>query len=207
MAVQVACGAATACRRIRRSTRADVTLVAPTFLLIATFPCSNHLLHSRCTVDASRYDISMQIMFLITFILWIVTAVTGDPTIERKYWSEWDLTLVHEILLVVALFFSFFRLHYYFYQSGALGPIQVDTPCVHTLEQYLRKLTSLISQVLMFFTLCYLISVVAGVDGEACLRRDALLCSTGLASVTEMEDQRICIKFCVKNGFKGAEIF
>ncbi|UYV60350.1 hypothetical protein LAZ67_1000902 [Cordylochernes scorpioides] len=26
-------------------------------------------------------------------------------------------------------------------------------------------------------------------------------------TVTEMEDQRICIKFCVKNGFKGAEIF
>ncbi|UYV65864.1 hypothetical protein LAZ67_3005758 [Cordylochernes scorpioides] len=25
--------------------------------------------------------------------------------------------------------------------------------------------------------------------------------------LTEMEDQRICIKFCVKNGFKGAEIF
>ncbi|UYV69802.1 hypothetical protein LAZ67_7000778 [Cordylochernes scorpioides] len=25
--------------------------------------------------------------------------------------------------------------------------------------------------------------------------------------VTEIEDQRICIKFCVKNGFKGAEIF
>ncbi|UYV67622.1 hypothetical protein LAZ67_5001395 [Cordylochernes scorpioides] len=25
-------------------------------------------------------------------------------------------------------------------------------------------------------------------------------------AVTKMEDQRICIKFCVKNGFKGAEI-
>ncbi|UYV63251.1 hypothetical protein LAZ67_2003555 [Cordylochernes scorpioides] len=28
-----------------------------------------------------------------------------------------------------------------------------------------------------------------------------------ISLVTEMEDQRICIKFCVKNGFKGAEIF
>ncbi|UYV77108.1 hypothetical protein LAZ67_14003332 [Cordylochernes scorpioides] len=27
------------------------------------------------------------------------------------------------------------------------------------------------------------------------------------ARVTEMENQRICIKFCVKNGFKGADIF
>ncbi|UYV70801.1 hypothetical protein LAZ67_8000674 [Cordylochernes scorpioides] len=30
--------------------------------------------------------------------------------------------------------------------------------------------------------------------------------ATGV-QVTEMEDQRICIKLCVKNGFKGAEIF
>ncbi|UYV66975.1 hypothetical protein LAZ67_4003507 [Cordylochernes scorpioides] len=29
----------------------------------------------------------------------------------------------------------------------------------------------------------------------------------GAQSLTEMEDQRICIKFCVKNGFKGPEIF
>ncbi|UYV64500.1 NARFL [Cordylochernes scorpioides] len=28
-----------------------------------------------------------------------------------------------------------------------------------------------------------------------------------ISLVTKMEDQRICIKFCVKNGFKGAEIF
>ncbi|UYV65520.1 hypothetical protein LAZ67_3004584, partial [Cordylochernes scorpioides] len=31
--------------------------------------------------------------------------------------------------------------------------------------------------------------------------------ATVLPRVTEMKDQRICIKFCVKNGFKGAEIF
>ncbi|UYV61900.1 hypothetical protein LAZ67_1007019 [Cordylochernes scorpioides] len=28
-----------------------------------------------------------------------------------------------------------------------------------------------------------------------------------VCEITEMEDQQICIKFCVKNGFKGAEIF
>ncbi|UYV63307.1 K02A2.6-like [Cordylochernes scorpioides] len=32
-------------------------------------------------------------------------------------------------------------------------------------------------------------------------------CPCSISFVTKMEDQRICIKFCVKNGFKGAEIF
>ncbi|KFM71541.1 hypothetical protein X975_26782, partial [Stegodyphus mimosarum] len=43
IAVQVTCGTATACRRMRQSTRADVTLAAPSALLLPTFPCSNHV--------------------------------------------------------------------------------------------------------------------------------------------------------------------
>ena len=50
----MACGTATACRRMRRSTRADVTAAAPAPRIRATCPCSNHLRHSRCTVDASK---------------------------------------------------------------------------------------------------------------------------------------------------------
>ena len=55
MEVQVTCGSATACRRMRRSTRTDVTRAAPAPLNLATFPCSNHVRHSRCTVDASMW--------------------------------------------------------------------------------------------------------------------------------------------------------
>ncbi|GFX44014.1 hypothetical protein TNCV_4112931 [Trichonephila clavipes] len=54
MEVDVACGAATAWRRMRRSSRADVTLAAPGPLESATFPCANHLHQRRCTVDTSR---------------------------------------------------------------------------------------------------------------------------------------------------------
>ncbi|KFM59389.1 hypothetical protein X975_02340, partial [Stegodyphus mimosarum] len=55
IAVQVTCGTATACRRMHRSTRADVTLAAPAPLHFPTFPCSNHVRRSRCTVLASMW--------------------------------------------------------------------------------------------------------------------------------------------------------
>ncbi|KFM63924.1 hypothetical protein X975_03180, partial [Stegodyphus mimosarum] len=55
IAVQVTCGTATACQRMSRSTRADVTPAAPAPLLLPTFPCSNHIRHSRCTMLASMW--------------------------------------------------------------------------------------------------------------------------------------------------------
>ncbi|KFM67998.1 hypothetical protein X975_07729, partial [Stegodyphus mimosarum] len=55
IAVQVTCRTTTACRQMRRTTRAGVTLAAPAPLVLPTFPCSNHVCHSRCTVLASMW--------------------------------------------------------------------------------------------------------------------------------------------------------
>ncbi|UYV63757.1 hypothetical protein LAZ67_2005523 [Cordylochernes scorpioides] len=41
----------------------------------------------------------------------------------------------------------------------------------------------------------------------AAVRKGIHFARASILLVTEMEDQRICIKFCVKNEFKGAEIF
>lgn len=54
MEVEVACRFTTTCQWMRRSTRVDVTLTTPDSFKFATFPCSNHLRHSQCTVDESR---------------------------------------------------------------------------------------------------------------------------------------------------------
>lgn len=48
------CEFVTAFRRMRRSTRADVTLAALVSVKLSTFPPYNHLRHSRGSEDASR---------------------------------------------------------------------------------------------------------------------------------------------------------
>ena len=53
--VQVTFWSVTACRRMHRSTRGGVSLIAPAPINLATLPCSSHLRHSLCSVDASMW--------------------------------------------------------------------------------------------------------------------------------------------------------
>ncbi|GFV56756.1 hypothetical protein TNCV_2539581 [Trichonephila clavipes] len=61
MAAEVAGGATTACRWMRQSACADITLTPPKPLKLIIFPCYRYLFPCQCTVDASRAWVLMDV--------------------------------------------------------------------------------------------------------------------------------------------------
>ncbi|XP_076369182.1 short transient receptor potential channel 4-like isoform X2 [Tachypleus tridentatus] len=70
------------------------------------------------------YDMFMEAVFLMTFVFWIKAYFDSDCVVERKYWSSFDATLIHEALLAIASILTCGRLMYFCQHSRLAGPIQ-----------------------------------------------------------------------------------
>ncbi|CAH1786057.1 unnamed protein product [Owenia fusiformis] len=76
------------------------------------------------------YDMIMMMVFLLTFILWVVAyhdvRVNGNKFLERKYWEMTDPTLLAECTLAIATIMAFGRVLQFFQVNNTLGPLQVS---------------------------------------------------------------------------------
>ncbi|CAG5087935.1 Similar to TRPC5: Short transient receptor potential channel 5 (Oryctolagus cuniculus) [Cotesia congregata] len=75
------------------------------------------------------YEVVMLILFIMTFIFWIASAIDvrlhDQRDLERKYWHKYDPTLVAEGTLCLATIMAFFKLIFLCQLDYNLGQLQV----------------------------------------------------------------------------------
>ncbi|XP_011062977.1 PREDICTED: short transient receptor potential channel 4-like [Acromyrmex echinatior] len=76
------------------------------------------------------YELVMIILFILTFLFWIVAAIdvriNGQRDLERKYWHKYDPTLIAEGIFCVATIMAFFKLLFICQLHYDLGPLQLS---------------------------------------------------------------------------------
>ncbi|KYN39104.1 Short transient receptor potential channel 5 [Trachymyrmex septentrionalis] len=76
------------------------------------------------------YELVMIILFILTFLFWIVSAldvrINGQRDLERKYWHKYDPTLIAEGIFCVATIMAFFKLLFICQLDYDLGPLQLS---------------------------------------------------------------------------------
>lgn len=77
-----------------------------------------------------RYELVMIILFILTFLFWIVAAldvrINGQRELERKYWHKHDPTLIAEGIFCIATIMAFFKLLFICQLDYDLGPLQLS---------------------------------------------------------------------------------
>ncbi|KAG6447601.1 hypothetical protein O3G_MSEX005070 [Manduca sexta] len=72
----------------------------------------------------------MLILFGLTFAFWIISAVdiaeNDEEDLDRKYWNQYDPTLLAEGTFCLATIFAYFRLMFLCQLNYHLGPLQVS---------------------------------------------------------------------------------
>ncbi|XP_036142396.1 short transient receptor potential channel 4 [Monomorium pharaonis] len=72
----------------------------------------------------------MLVLFVLTFLFWIVAAVdvrvNNQRELERKYWHKYDPTLIAEGIFCVAAIMAFFKLLFICQLDYHLGPLQLS---------------------------------------------------------------------------------
>ncbi|XP_011630403.1 short transient receptor potential channel 6-like [Pogonomyrmex barbatus] len=72
----------------------------------------------------------MIMLFILTFLFWIVAAVdvriNGQRDLERKYWHKNDPTLIAEGIFCLATIMAFFKLLFICQLDYDLGPLQIS---------------------------------------------------------------------------------
>ncbi|XP_026323633.1 short transient receptor potential channel 4-like isoform X1 [Hyposmocoma kahamanoa] len=75
-------------------------------------------------------EILMISLFGFTFLFWVLAAldvaINDEEHLERKYWNQYDPTLVAEGTFCLATIFSYFRLMMFCQLNYHLGPLQVS---------------------------------------------------------------------------------
>ncbi|XP_037071610.1 short transient receptor potential channel 4-like [Pollicipes pollicipes] len=75
------------------------------------------------------YDTLMTVAFLASFGCWIWSyydiVTYGNERLERKFWYQYDPTLIGEGLLAIASILAFGKTLYLFQISSSLGPLQI----------------------------------------------------------------------------------
>ncbi|XP_077273858.1 short transient receptor potential channel 5 isoform X3 [Temnothorax americanus] len=76
------------------------------------------------------YELVMIVLFILTFLFWIVAAVdvriNGQRDLERKYWHKYDPTLIAEGIFCIATIMAFFKLLFICQLDYDLGPLQLS---------------------------------------------------------------------------------
>ncbi|XP_070524885.1 short transient receptor potential channel 5 isoform X3 [Cardiocondyla obscurior] len=76
------------------------------------------------------YDLAMIILFILTFLFWIVAAldirINGQRDLERKYWHQYDPTLIAEGIFCFATIMAFLKLLFICQFDYNLGPLQLS---------------------------------------------------------------------------------
>lgn len=77
-----------------------------------------------------RYELVMIILFILTFLFWIIAAldvrINGQRDLERKYWHKYDPTLIAEGIFCIATIMAFFKLLFICQLDYDLGPLQLS---------------------------------------------------------------------------------
>lgn len=77
-----------------------------------------------------RYEFIMLVLFVLTFLFWIVAAldvrINGQRDLERKYWHKYDPTLIAEGIFCLAAIMAFFKLLFICQLDYDLGPLQLS---------------------------------------------------------------------------------
>ena len=87
-------------------------------------------------------------IFLTAFACWGWAALdvkwNDHVTLPRKYWSEYDPTIIGEALYAIATILAFGKLIYFFQIGNHLGPLQVrdNTLCTAHVAYNLYNNTS-----------------------------------------------------------------
>ncbi|XP_049888052.1 short transient receptor potential channel 4-like [Pectinophora gossypiella] len=74
-------------------------------------------------------EVLMLLLFGLTFVFWFVAAVdigNNEQFVERRYWNEYDPTLLAEGTFCIATIFAYFRLMQFCQLNYHLGPLQVS---------------------------------------------------------------------------------
>ncbi|XP_013380847.2 short transient receptor potential channel 5 [Lingula anatina] len=76
------------------------------------------------------YDVIHRALFIATFLAWgwayLDTQVHDEINLERKYWNQFDPTLLAEGLFALSTILSFGRLLFLFQLNPDIGPLQVS---------------------------------------------------------------------------------
>ncbi|KAF0294333.1 Transient-receptor-potential-like protein [Amphibalanus amphitrite] len=93
------------------------------------------------------YDTLMTTAFMVSFCCWIWSyydiVTYGNERLERKFWYQYDPTLIGEGLVAIASILAFGKTLYLFQMNSSLGPLQIS----------LGKMVSDICEFLAIFTL------------------------------------------------------
>ncbi|CAK9824240.1 Transient-receptor-potential-like protein [Anthophora retusa] len=76
------------------------------------------------------FEMIMIFLFILTFLYWITAAVdvriNGQLELERKYWNQYDPTLIAEGIFCLATIMAFLKLLYICQLDYYLGPLQLS---------------------------------------------------------------------------------